>query len=110
MAKGFGIAALIAAVLGAFVPLVGFWIGVFALLLATFAALAGDRVFSIATLCVSIVVFVFLTPSLLLTLGLLAIVAVVALCLPVLAIILNATGKMALDSGKRDPDSGGTNS
>ena len=64
MAKGLGIAAIIVALLGAFIPVFGFFIGLVALFFAAVAALAGDRVFSIATVAVSTIVFVFLTPSL----------------------------------------------
>ena len=62
--KGLGIAALIIAVLGAIMPGVGLFVGWLALILATFAAAGDGRGLAIATIAVSTVAFLFLTPSL----------------------------------------------
>jgi uncharacterized membrane protein YkgB len=62
--KGLGIAALVLAVLGAFLPVVGLYIGWIGLLVATIAAYLGERGLGIATVVVSAVAFLFLTPSL----------------------------------------------
>ncbi len=106
MARGFGICAVIVAVIGAFVPFFGFWVGVAALIVATAGALAGDKVFAIVTVCISLAVFVFLTPSLF-ALPVLWVVAVVALCLPVVGIILHATGKLIIGKTVSEPPAAG---
>lgn len=61
---GFSLAALIFAIIGAFTPIVGFWIGVLALGLAAVGGYLGDRGLTIATISVSIVAFLFMTPML----------------------------------------------
>ncbi len=62
--KGLSTAGLIVAVIGAFVPLIGLYIGWAALGLATLGALGGNKGMSIAVVAVSAMVFLFLTPSL----------------------------------------------
>ena len=106
MAMGFGICAVIVAVIGAFVPVFGFWVGVAALIVATAGALAGDKVFAIVTVCISLAVFVILTPSLF-VLPVLLVVAFVALCLPVVGIILHATGKLMIGKTVSEPPAAG---
>ncbi|MEL7252812.1 MAG: hypothetical protein AAGL23_01455 [Pseudomonadota bacterium] len=62
--KGLCVAGLIMAIIGAFVPLIGLFIGWAALGLATMGALAGNKGTAIAVVAVSAMVFLFLTPSL----------------------------------------------
>lgn len=62
--KGLGIAAIILAVLGAVMPGIGLFVGWLALILATFAAAGDGRGLAIATIVVSAMAFLFLTPSL----------------------------------------------
>ena len=64
MGKGLSLAGLITAIFGAFVPFVGLFIGWIALVFATFGALSGGKGLAIATVAVSTVVFLFMTPSL----------------------------------------------
>lgn len=105
---GIGLAALIAAVIGAFVPLLGLYIGWLALVFATLAALFGNRGLAMATTCLSSVVFVFMTPTLWLehaahAIGagaatnhgpVLQVISIGLLLAPVVAIVLNSTGKL----------------
>jgi hypothetical protein len=49
MGKGFGIAALVCAILAIFIPLYGLWISAVAIALAVMAAFGDDKVFSSAT-------------------------------------------------------------
>ena len=63
-ASGLGVAALIVAILGAFTPIIGLYIGWAALVIACFSAFLGDKGLTIATVIVSSAVFFFLTPSL----------------------------------------------
>lgn len=115
---GVGIAALSLAIIGAVLPIIGLWIGWVALLICLIAALMGERGLTIATVILSAVVFLFLTPSLWLT-GTLQVVtpegqysepampqialavSIVLLIAPVVGMILFSTGKLAL--GKRQP-------
>ena len=64
MGKGLSLAGLLVAILGAFVPVVGLFIGWVALIFATFGAMAGGKGLAVATVGVSAVAFLFLTPSL----------------------------------------------
>lgn len=64
MGKGFGIAGLVLAIVGIFVPVFGLFIGWAGLILATVAAFAGQRGLAIGTSLICVVVFIFLTPSL----------------------------------------------
>ena len=68
MGKGFGIAALILAILAIFVPLVGIAVTGLAIVLAVVAAFAGDRVLSTATALIALVDTFFLSPSITLVL------------------------------------------
>lgn len=107
MKTGFGIAALILAIIALFIP-VPIWLYTawVALLLAVIAALAGDRDFSTAVMALTVANTLFFSPVTLTALlssgdqggqGLLA-VHIIATILPLAAIILNATGKLVLDS------------
>lgn len=113
---GIGLAALIAAVIGAFVPILGLYIGWLALVLAVLAALFGDRGLTIATVCLSAIIFVFLTPTLWLENAahatgygqasgqapVLQIASMALLAAPIPAIFLNGSGKLAFRR-QRDP-------
>ena len=105
---GFGLAAILAAIIGAFVPVIGLFIGWTALLLATVGALCGDKGFAIATTLISAVVFFFLTPSLWLDYavgdqnvtgngGLVLWVSMMLLAAPVAAILLYSSGTFMLN-------------
>ena len=61
---GLGIAGLVVALVGAFTPIVGLYIGWVALLIVSVAALLGERGLTIATVVLSVFAFTFLTPSL----------------------------------------------
>ena len=63
MGKGFGIAALIFAIIAIFVPLFGIFISAFAIVLAVIAALAKDRVFATAVPLIAGVNTFFLSPT-----------------------------------------------
>lgn len=109
MDKGFGIAALvlaILAILAIFVPVVGIFVSGLALIFAAVAALSGDRVYATATPLIAGVNTFFLSPSLWIAMAgssasgeqtgfVLAIVAFLAA--PFVAMILNASGKVVLD-------------
>lgn len=64
MAKGMGIAALVLAIIGALMPVIGLIIGWIGLIAATMSAFLGGRGLPIATIVISAVAFLFLTPSL----------------------------------------------
>lgn len=68
MAKGFGIAALICALLALAIPLVGIVVSGIAIVLAIIAALSGDRVFATATSLIAGINTFFLSPSVMLVL------------------------------------------
>ena len=109
LARGLGLAALMIAWVGAFVPFLGLFIGWGALAIATIAALAGDRGHTIATVVFSAFVFLFLTPMLWLdalgsaegTAHLLGI-SILMLLAPIGAMIMNATGKLAIGRRARE--------
>lgn len=106
MNKGFGIAALVLAILAIFVPVAGIVLSGLALLLAAVAALAGDRAFAIATPLIAGVNTFLLSPSVWMALkgseqgggqtGM-VIVILAFLAAPFVAIALNASGKIVLD-------------
>ena len=62
MNKGFGIAALVFAILSIFIPAVSIYVVWLALVLATLAALTGDKVFSFSTFLICLVNVIFLSP------------------------------------------------
>lgn len=68
MAKGFGIAALVCAIVAIFVPFVGIVVSGMAIVLAIVAALSGDRVFATATSLIAAVNTFFLSPSVMIVL------------------------------------------
>jgi hypothetical protein len=63
MDKGFGIAALVLALVAISVPVAGVFVSGLAILLAVIAAFAGDRVYSTATSLIAGVNTFFLSPS-----------------------------------------------
>ena len=110
---GVGIAGLVVALVGAFMPVVGLYVGWVALLIVCIAALLGDRGLTIATVIVSVVVFIFLTPSLWIAEGMRAAavetgapeemtqriglpISIIMLIAPIVCIFLNVSGKVAL--------------
>lgn len=106
MAKGFGIAALVVAILAIFTPVVGILLSALALVLASIGALAGDRAFAVATPLIAGVNTFFLSPSTWIHIenarhdsGISALMIgfYVLLAAPVIAIALNASGKVMLD-------------
>ena len=68
MAKGFGIAALIFALLALVIPIVGIVVSGIAIVLAIVAAFSGDRAFATATSLIAAVNTFFLSPSVMLVL------------------------------------------
>jgi hypothetical protein len=62
MDKGFGIAALVIAVVAIFIPVVSLYVVYVALILAIIAAFSGDKIFSVATLAICLVNVMFLSP------------------------------------------------
>lgn len=110
---GVGIAGLVIAIVGAFLPIIGLYVGWIALLIVCIAALLGGRGLTIATVVVSVVAFIFLTPSLWIAEGMRAIavetgapaevtqriglpISVVMVIAPIVCIFLNVSGKVAL--------------
>lgn len=106
MDKGFGIAALVLAILAIFVPVVGIFVSGLALVLAAISALSGDRVFATATPLIAGVNTFFLSPSVWMAMGGadvrgeqtgFVLVMVAFLAAPFVAMILNSTGKIMLN-------------
>jgi lysozyme family protein len=104
MGKGFGIAALIVAIIAVFMPMpVWLYVAWVALLLAAVAGLAGDRVFAISVPVLTAANTAVFSPLTLYALttskdlhGLLT-VHIIAMIVPVAAIVLNASGKLTFD-------------
>lgn len=102
MKQGFGIAGLIIAFLAIFAPYgVNIAAVVIAMLLVCIAALAGDRAWAIATSLLSAANLFLFSPLTLAALGVgggswVIIIALCILALPIVAIALNASGKMAI--------------
>ena len=114
---GVGIAALVLCIIGAVTPGVGLYVGWVALIVACFAALLGDKGLTIATVIVSALIFIFLTPSLWVAEGMRAIamesgapkevtgrvgipVSIALLIAPIVCMFLHGTGKLALRTRK----------
>jgi hypothetical protein len=105
MSKGFGIAALVCAILAIFIPL-GIFLSAVAIVLACIAALAGDRIFATATAIIAVVNTLFLSPSTWIMLGggdpaaksFMTGLILVGGALPFVAMALNAAGKISLKS------------
>lgn len=104
MAKGFGIAALVFALIAVVMPF-GIFISAIAIALAVISALAGDRVFATATALIAFVNTLFLSPSTWILLGgydpsatsVITTVIVIGVALPFVAMALNATGRLTLE-------------
>lgn len=62
MAKGLGVASLVVAILGIFVPVVTIYVVWLALILAALAGFLGDKVFPIASLLACLINVIFLSP------------------------------------------------
>jgi hypothetical protein len=103
MAKGFGIAALVFAILAIFIPL-GIVLSVVAIVLAIVAALAGDKIFSIATALIALVNTFVLSPSTWILLAgsdanassVLKVFFFVICMLPIGAVALRSAGKLSI--------------
>lgn len=63
MSKGLGIAALVIGILSIIVPIISLYVVWLALILATIAALSGDKTYSIATFVICLVNVLFLSPA-----------------------------------------------
>lgn len=100
MAKGFGIAALIVALVAFGVPVFGLYVSLVAAALATVAALAGDRVFATATPIITITNTLFFSPLALAALvgesergsNALLYITICAFAAPFVAMVLRAMG------------------
>ncbi|HEY6255791.1 MAG TPA: hypothetical protein VIY51_08360 [Xanthobacteraceae bacterium] len=101
MNKGFGIAALVLAIIAIFVPFYGLWVSGIACALAVAAALAGDRIFAVATPIIAGVNTYFLSPAISYVLtqdrtG--QLIVLLFLAAPFVAIALNAFGAFRIGS------------
>ena len=112
LGAGIGLAALIIAGIGMWMPIIGLFIGWLALVVACFAALCGDKGFSIATVVLSAFAFWIFTPSLWIEAGASAdvtmlcseasrragcrIFSIALLIAPIVSMILFSTGRLAL--------------
>lgn len=101
MAKGFGIGALVCAILAIFIPLYGLYVSALAIALAVVAALAGDRTLATATAVIAGVNTLFLSP--LLKIGLQQnpqgyIIILLFIAAPFVAMFLNTTGRIVIKS------------
>ena len=104
MAKGFGIAALVFALLAVFIPVpVNVYMVGLVLILATVSAVAGDKPLTIAALLISGVNIVILSPVTMRFIrtesngDTVALVLIVLFIAPIAAMILNANGTINLD-------------
>jgi hypothetical protein len=93
MAKGFGIVALVMAIIAIFIPFYGIYISIIALIFAVMAALAGDRIFATATPLIVLVNTFFLSPMTRAALSGSEQLAVIGSAAPFIAMILNAVGR-----------------
>ena len=103
MSKGFGIAALIVALVAFGVPLFGLYASWVAAVLAVIAAFAGDRVFATTTPIIAAVNTLFFSPLALAAFAgenesgsnALLYITIILFAAPFIAMMLNATGKVA---------------
>lgn len=105
MTKGFGIAALIIVIISIFIPGFGVFISGVPLIIATFIALAGERIFTTATAIIAAVNFFFLSPATLATslqpgATPWLIMILVFLAAPFAGMILNASGVVAFNKAQ----------
>ena len=105
MGKALGISAFVLALIAVFTPFFGLYVTFIALVLATIGALAGDKVFSLVTVVIGFVNTFLLSPfSVMMLFGAqdqagntpLLTVTIVLLVAPIIAIFLNATGRVAI--------------
>jgi hypothetical protein len=105
MSKGFGIAALVFAILAIPIPF-GIVLTVIAVILAVVAALAGDKIFSVASSLIALVNTFVLSPSTWIMLSnsspnessALKVVLFVVCILPIGALVLRSMGMLAIRS------------
>ena len=105
MAKGCGIAALVFAIVAIFIPF-GIIVSAIAIVLAIVAALAGDKVFAVATALIALVNTFVLSPSTWILLSgsdpsassVLKVVFFVVCLLPIGAIFMHSAGKMSISA------------
>jgi len=108
MGKGLGIAGLVLAIIGIFIPVIGIFVGWAALVLVTIAALAGEKPFTIAVVAISVVNYLFLSPSMWISTAaanlnsggappnILVVITVICVLAPIGGFILYGTGKIML--------------
>lgn len=113
MGKGLGICGFVLAILAIFLPIIGILIGWLALVLAVLAALAGDVILTVSIIMISIVNFIFLSPSLwLATIGAhfvpgvsspyaLVIITIILVLAPILCLILRQAGMVRPNHPRR---------
>jgi hypothetical protein len=105
--RGVSIAALVVAIVSIFIPIYGLYLVIIGTVLAIASALYGERPLTIAATLVNLLNVLFLSPSLYIVLniqrmangnntGLFWLVVVLLLCLPFLAIYLNANGHLRI--------------
>lgn len=103
MAKGFGIAALIVALVAFGVPLFGLYVSWLAAALAVIAAFAGDRVFATTTPIIAAINTFFFSPLALVAFAgeseggssILLYITIILFIAPFIGMIVNAMGKGA---------------
>jgi dolichol kinase len=106
MAKGFGIAALVVAIVAIIVPLYGLFLSAGAVVLSVIAALAGDRIFATATPIIAGVNTLFLSPLMWMLIrdknsagngvGVFYFLVIVFFVAPFVAMFLNSRGKVVI--------------
>jgi hypothetical protein len=116
--KVLGIVAIVFAIIGALMPVVGLYVGWIALIIAAVAALCGEKGLVIGTVVTSALVFLLLTPSLWIAEGLRAIaveqglppdmtariglpVSATLLAAPILCLFLHSTGRLTLGGASK---------
>jgi hypothetical protein len=96
MAKGFGVAALVFALIAIFTPF-GIFVSAIAIIFAVISALAGDRIFATATALIALINTFFFSPSTWVLMsdhrGTVTIGIIIGATLPFVAMVLNAAGK-----------------
>ena len=108
---GIGLVAFLIAGAGVLTPVLGLFMGWFALGVACVAALFGDKGFTVATVLVSVIGFVFLTPTLWFSAAntdqpegqTVVVVTVVMVLAPLVCIFLRSTGRLVLGASPTQP-------
>jgi len=104
MANGFGIAALVVAIVAIIVPGYGLFVSAGAIVLSVIAALAGDRIFATATPIIAVVNTLFLSPFMWLLIRdhrgngveVFYFLVIVFFVAPFVAMFLNSKGKVVI--------------